>query len=44
MPEVKPLLVQAQPLRRSAVAVWGRRAAVIVLLLLALVALFILPH
>jgi len=44
MPEVKPLLVQAQPLKRNAAAVWGRRIAAIVLLLVALVALFILLH
>jgi hypothetical protein len=42
MPEVKPLLVQAEPLKRNAAAVWTRRIAVVALLLVALAALFIL--
>jgi signal transduction histidine kinase len=42
MPEVKPLLVQAAPLPRSKIAVWGRRIAAVVLLLAVLIALVII--
>jgi hypothetical protein len=44
MPEVKPLLVQAAPLKRSAAATWGRRIAAIALLVAALIALVIILH
>jgi signal transduction histidine kinase len=44
VPEVKPLLFQAAPLRRSAALVWGRRAAAIVVLLIALAVLVLVLH
>jgi hypothetical protein len=44
VPEVKPLLIQAAPLRRTAGAVWARRVGAIVVLLAALVALVLILH